>query len=198
MSLETMYALAGLRDYGRLAGYNMRQQITPNITFKCDGWITKWIIGGLWGNNVELFPELQIWRNDTNNTYRKINGTPIIVDSRNESLIYEYSNFSAIPFQAGDVLGAFVPQGGSSRLKLRSEANHGPLNYYLRTNNASESPYNNVNLSETLNTIYFPLVSVEISKFRVSFELLIIIPLCFVGVSTRSVQEMVNYCLFAC
>ena len=45
MSLETLRTLVGLREVGRLAGYNARQQITPSITFTCDGWITKWIIG---------------------------------------------------------------------------------------------------------------------------------------------------------
>ena len=166
MSLETMYALAGLEEYGRLAGYNMRQQITPSITFMCDGWITKWIIGALWDNTLELFPELQIWRKAGNETYRKINGTRIVVDTRNESLIYEYSNFTPIPFQAGDVLGAFVPLGNVTKLKLRSEGNRGPLNYYILTNNAPESPYNNVNLSGTLTSATFhPLISVEISKY---------------------------------
>ena len=172
MSLETMYALAGRGEYGRLTGYNMRQQITPSITFTCDGWITKWIIGALWSNRLELFPELQIWRKAGNDTYRKINGTRIIVDTRNGSLIYEYSNFSAIPFQAGDVLGAFVPVGSLTKLRLRSEGNNrGHLNYYIFTNNAPESPYDNVNLSGTLNiasATYHPLISVEISKYKVS------------------------------
>ena len=81
MSLETMYALVGLGEVGRFTGYNQRQQIIPNITFTCDGWITKWIIGALWGNDGTLFLELQIWRNDGNKTYRKINGTFISVES---------------------------------------------------------------------------------------------------------------------
>ena len=109
MSVKTMYTLVGLGDVGRFTGYNQRQQITPNITFTCDGWITKWIIGALWDNNVMLFPELQIWRNDGNATYRKINGTFLSVETFNESLMYEYSNFSPIPFQARDILGTFVP-----------------------------------------------------------------------------------------
>ena len=203
MSLETMYALAGLEEYGRLAGYNMRQQITPSITFMCDGWITKWIIGALWGDTLELFPELQIWRKAGNETYRKISGTRIVVDRRNENLIYEYSNFTPIPFQAGDVLGAFVPLGNVTKLKLRSEGNRGPLNYYILTNNAPESPYNNVNLSGTLTSATFhPLISVEISKHKVSLilgiEFFMIKSFCFVGVSTstRFVQEMVIHILY--
>lgn len=166
MSVETMYALVGLGEVGRFTGYNPRQQITPNITFTCDGWITKWIIGALWGKNNTLFPELQIWRNDGNNTYRKINGTFISVETRNASLIYEYSDFSPIPFQAGDILGAFVPKGSFSKLKLRSEGGRGHVNYFKTTSNdATESPYDSIDLSGPLSTTtYHPLVSVEISK----------------------------------
>ena len=115
-----------------------------------------------------LFPELQIWRNDGNATYRKINGTFISVETNNASLIYEYSDFYPIPFQAGDILGAFVPRGGVSKLKLRSECGcgHGHLNYFKTTSeDATESPYDRIDLSETVSRgTYHPMVSVEISK----------------------------------
>ena len=178
MSVETMYTLVGLGEVGRLIGHNRRQQITPNITFTCDGWITKWIIGALWGSENMLFPELQIWRNDGNATYRKINGTFISVETSNASLIYEYSDFSPIPFQAGDILGAFVPKG--SKLKLRSEHDRSHLNYFNTTSDdATESPYDSIDLSGPLSTAtYHPLVSVEISKYCVylDLELMITIP----------------------
>ena len=163
MSVETIVELG---EVGRFTGRNRRQQITPTITFTCNGWITKWIIGALWDGGNVLFPELQIWRNDGNDTYRKINGTFISVETNNASLIYKYSNFSPIPFQAGDILGAFVPQGGLSKLKLRSEGNRGHLNYYIRTDvSAIESPYDSINLSGIVTrATYHPMVSVEISK----------------------------------
>ena len=186
MSVETMYTLVGLGEVGRFTGYNQRQQITPNITFTCDGWITKWIIGALWNGGNMLFPELQIWRNDGNDTYRKINGTFISVETRNASLIYEYSNFPPIPFQAGDILGAFVPQGSLSKLKLRSERGHGHLNYYISTNvDTTESPYESIDLSETVSrATYHPMVSVEISKYPLGLELLITITTTYIKQST--------------
>ena len=147
MSVETMNTLVGRGEVGRFSGYNRRQQITPNITFTCNGWITKWILGASWDDGNMLFPELQIWRNDGNNTYRKINGTFISVETSNPGLIYEYSDFSPIPFQAGDILGAFVPQGGLSKLKLRSERGRGHLNYFKTTSKAAtESPYDSIDL----------------------------------------------------
>ena len=165
MSVETMHTLVGLGEVGRLIGYNRRQQITPSITFTCNGWITKWIIGAIWDDENKLFPELQIWRNDGNNTYRKINGTFISLETSNPSLIYEYSDFSAIPFQAGDILGAFTPRSSLSKLILRLEDDRGHLNYYMRTNiDATESPYDSIDLSEIDGSAtYHPLVSVEIS-----------------------------------
>ena len=54
-------------------------------------------------------PELQLWRNTGNDTFVKINGTFVTSETFNSSLIYEYSSFSPIQFQAGDVLGIFVP-----------------------------------------------------------------------------------------
>ena len=177
MSVENMYTLVGLGEVGRFTGYTRRQQITPNITFTCDGWITKWIIGALWDGGNMLFPELQIWRNDGNATYRKINGTFISVETRNASSIYEYTNFSPIPFQAGDILGAFVPRGGLSKLRLRSERGRGHLNYYISTNvDTTESPYNSIDLFKTvIRATYHPVVSVEISKYPLGLELLITI-----------------------
>ena len=173
MNMETMRTLLGLEEVGRLVGSARRQQITPDIRFKCDGMITKWIIGALWGNGLDdtLFPELQLWRNIGNDTYQKINGTFITVQTWSSNLIYEYDDFSPIPFQAGDILGAFIPIGPLSKLKLRSEGAHGPLNYYLRTtNSAEESPYDAIDLHESLSTgIYHPLITVEISKCRASF-----------------------------
>ena len=134
----------------------VNQQITPNIKFTCDGWITKWITGAIWDGKKTLFPELQIWRNDGNDTYRKINGTFISVETSNASLIYEYSDFSPIPFQAGDVVGAFVPRGGLSKLKLRSEGSRGHVNYYIRTyDDATESPYDRIEIdSVSLSSVF--------------------------------------------
>ena len=169
MSNETLRSLLGLEGVGTLEGRAQRQQITPDINFTCDGVITKWIIGALRVGNPTLVPgpELQLWRNTGNGTYVKINGTLVTSETSNSSLIYEYSSFSPIPFQAGDVLGIFVPRAVESSLWLRSEAGYGPLNYFMPTKeDARMSPHDELQLSDLSFDTYHPLVSLEICELK--------------------------------
>ena len=169
MSLETLHTLVGLGDIGRLVNRDKRQQITPDINFTCDGVITKWIVGGDWVNDSSLIPgpELQLWRKTTSNTYIKINGTFFTSNVSSDNGIYNDSSFSPIPFQAGDILGIFVPRSGSTRLRLRDELSHGPLNYYtvISPSTANTSPHTEFQLSDfATSQVYHPLVSVEICE----------------------------------
>jgi ephrin-B len=171
MSVERMRLLLGLDSVGGRINTQSRQQITPDIRFTCDGMITKWIVGADWANHKNLYPELQVWRSSGNGTYRKINGTLIDVDSSTESKqrVYEYNNFPPIPFQAGDILGVFMPQSRDSKLKLRAEEGHGHTNYYIPTADSDTvSPYDSIDLQQLQDTpqvsssVYHPLVTVEI------------------------------------
>ena len=166
LELETV----GDRDF-----LNSRQQITPDINFTCDGLITKWILGGRWPNNNNSYPELQVWRKVGNGVYHKMNGTVIDISMRSSTRIYEYENFSPIPVLAGDILGVFQPHNGISQLGLWSERDNGPLTYYLPTDGtATESPFSfidlqNMSMSSLSSQIYYPLVTVEMSKLLVVF-----------------------------
>ena len=163
-----MRILLGLDIVGDRVIRGRRQQITPDINFTCDGLITKWIIGASWGN-TNFYPELQIWRNIGNDTYHKINGTLMNIATQGQTFIYEYENFPPIPFQAGDILGMFQPVWQQNILRMRSENNRGPINYYILTNiSVTESPFDTIDLQSmpSLNSLtYHPLVTVEISKF---------------------------------
>ena len=149
-----------------------RQQITPDMRFTCDGMITKWIIGADWGydGNDRLFPELQIWRRSGDDEYQKINGTVIDINTRNDDRVYEYP-VSPIPFQAGDILGVFIPRDSRSKIRLRAESGRGPTNYFIPTHNSvTMSPFTNINIHQdtTSSAVYHPLVSVEIGEYRIS------------------------------
>ena len=161
-----MRILLGLDTVNQSNSYPQCQQITPDMRFTCDGWITKWIIGASVANG-SLYPEIQVWRN-TSNTYQKINGTLIVIPSTNGVQRYEYSDFHPIAIQAGDVLGVFLPPATSSRLTLLSEDTTSPTNYYLTTDSTdSESPYDMIDLENTPSLMsqgYHLLVSVEIGK----------------------------------
>ena len=170
MSVERVRSLLGLEGVGIAVTCHRRQQITPDINFTCDGMITKWIVGGHWSNGGDLYPELQVWRNIGNDVYQKINGTFINITTESSNRIYEFDNFSPIPFLAGDILGVFIPRNRDSKLRLRAEADDGPINYYLHTlNNATVSPYGTIDIESnmppyTIGT-YRPLVTIEISRF---------------------------------
>ena len=165
-----MRLLLGLDSVGSaISGTGRRQQITPDIRFTCDGMITKWIVGADWNNGNSLYPELQIWRSSGNDMYQKINGTFIEVDTESGDRVYEYDDFAPIPFQAGDILGVFVPPNGDSKLRLRAESEPGPTNYYIHTDNSDTvSPYDSIDLQQDTpqvsSSVYHPLVTVEIGK----------------------------------
>ena len=145
-----------------------RQQITQDIRFTCDGMITKWIVGADWNSEDNFYPELQVWRSSGNDTYQKINGTFLEFADSSSNHIYEYDNFSPIPFQAGDILGVFIPRTTLSRLRLLSENTDSPTNYYLTTGGSvSVSPHDMIDIQNTpmvMSGTYHPLVSVEIGK----------------------------------
>ena len=163
-----MRLLLGLDSVGGSMHTERRQQITPDIRFTCDGMITKWIVGADGNSGDNFYPELQIWRNIRNDTYQKINGTFLEFADNSSAGIYEYDNFSPIPFQAGDILGVFIPQTSLSRLRLLSEDTDSPTNYYLTTGDSvSVSPHDMIDIQNTpmvMSGTYHPLVSVEIGE----------------------------------
>ena len=128
------------------------------MRFTCEGMITKWIIGADWGSSFDdtLYPELQLWRS---NVYQKINTTLIRNNTRSPNRIYEF-NIPPIPFQAGDILGAFIPQT-QSKLSLLAENGPGPTNYYIP---ATVSPHDIIDTQLVTSATYHPLVTVEIGK----------------------------------
>ena len=161
-----MRILLGLDTVGALADRGARQQITPDMNFTCDGMITKWIVGAGWGSSDSFYPELQVWRNIGNDVYQKINGTVLNIGAESSNRIYEYDNFSPIPFLAGDILGVFIPRRLNTKLRLKAEDDRGPLNYYIPTEDTvSISPYDTIDLLNISTQVYHRLVTVEISKF---------------------------------
>ena len=81
-----------------------RQVLIPDINFRCDGTITKWVFGVRYRGNSKAHTELQIWRRSspTDNTYTKIDGTTIMVGAENSSQVYEYLLDTPLAFQEGD------------------------------------------------------------------------------------------------
>ena len=170
MSVERMRILLGLDTVKKSVIRAQRQQITPDLNFTCHGLITSWVVGAEWRGDDYRYPELQIWRRVDNDSsvYQKINGTFLRVSNNTTSGIYEYDDFSPIPFRPGDVVGMFLPRDSLSKLRVRSEDISGHFNYYLPVENSDKvSPFEEMDLEDTedlKSEEYLPLVSVYITS----------------------------------
>ena len=84
MSIERIgYVLDSSSIPSTTTGIDQRQQISPDMKFTCDGFITKWIIGAQYAVGNSQYPELQIWRNIANSSvYKKISGVSITIPIR--------------------------------------------------------------------------------------------------------------------
>ena len=166
MGVEKMRILLGLDQVNSSRSHGLRQQLTPDMNFTCDGVITKWVVAARWKGDDYLNPELQIWRKVRNTSYQKIHGTILRAGTRSGNGIYEFDNFPSIPFLAGDILGVFQPQYRLSRLRVRSENTNTPLNYYIIVDDSTVVfLFRTIDLenSEQLQSAqYHPLVSVYI------------------------------------
>ena len=174
MSLERIRLLLNVDGVSGTTTIERRQQISPEMNFTCNGTITKWIIGAdSFDTNRHLYPELQVWRNIVNDTYRKISGTYIFFPFADlENRIYEYSGFTPIEVKAGDILGVFTPEDSYSRIFLLSESgSNRPAQYYhsLSDSTLSSSNIDMIDIEKnipplTRRTNYYPMVSVEFGK----------------------------------
>ena len=168
MSEERMRILLGLETVNDPLTAVRTQQITPDMTFTCNGTITKWIFATGLMINAPRSAEFQLWRNTGSDVYEKINGTLITMTEIEVSAhIYEYDAFPPIPVQAGDILGVFLPS--SHNIVLNAENTDSPTNYYHPVLLFGTSTvYDTFNLSDTslISRNYHLMVSVEISKLR--------------------------------
>ena len=150
---------------------NRAQRIIPSLRFDCDGAITKWIVGASWRNaaNATSFPDLQIWRNSSENgVYMKVGNTTLFATRSNSSRLYEFPVEPSLPFQRGDILGIFQPSNSRSRIRILYKTGSGnPPNFVFSTGgNITEPPFETFNTSSPgvrLQTV-LPLISVEICK----------------------------------
>ena len=161
---------------GGLKSKDKQQRLIPSINFTCNGSVTKWIVAGKKqsGRNHDFYPVLQIWRSNGVGTYNQVGSTTLILqdDDSQDLGVYEYSPQLPLEFQAGDVLGIFQPEGGKNKLKISSGIGTGPLNYFVDTDRATMPPSDTFTLSEDTDND-LPLVTVEISKFRTSYIVIV-------------------------
>ena len=111
--------------------------------------------------------ELQLWRNTTNGVYEKINGTQInITTTKSSHGVFEFDNFSPIPFQAGDILGLYLPRTNS--IRFYSEDTNSTINYFIIEHAES---YDTIDTTSVRSSFYHPMVFIEISELGTSIVL---------------------------
>ena len=133
------------------------QRLFPNITFTCNGSITKWIVGAEPSNNGQLKPELQIWRRISLDTYTKISFSFLTPNVTSYPNVHEYIPNPPLEFQEGDILGVYQPTT-AEELRVYYQEDTGPVNYRDFDSTAPST----FNTDGPDSRYYYPLVSVEI------------------------------------
>ena len=141
------------------------QFLYPKMIFLCNGFVTKWIFGAD-DRGDQYYPELQIWRQLSRNSYTKIGSSSVNAGTMIGTNLYEFIPQTPLEFKEGDIFGAFIPLGVINRgLVLNEQKGSGPINIqmdlYLRPT-SPPSTLHSSNLSFANND--FPLVTVEISN----------------------------------
>ena len=134
------------------------QYISPNLTFPCDGTVTKWKIGTEDQNNEQVY--LQIWR-PTGTDYTRIAET-VYTHSGGMTISEVPTNMTV---SAGDVIGFFIPRGGKEGLGVAwaPVPDHTLLQGVMRSKNGV-SPVATFSGSPTTILSSSPLVSVMFGK----------------------------------
>ena len=136
---------------------DQQQRLFPDITFTCNGSITKWIVGAE-TDNGDALPELQIWRNTGGSHYAKASFSILSSSTPDSNNIIEYNLNTPLELQEGDILGVYQPR--DSALVVYYQERDGPLNFQ---NDMLDSALTTVNLDNLDNQYDYPLVTVEIS-----------------------------------
>ena len=134
------------------------QYISPNLTFPCDGTVTKWKIGTEDQNNEQV--HLQIWRT-TGTDYTRVAET-IYTHSGGGTISEVLTNMTV---SAGDVVGFFIPRPGDHGLKVAwaPVPDHTLLRGVMKSKNGV-SPVATFSGSPTTILSSSPLVSVIFGK----------------------------------
>jgi len=106
--LENFYDFLCVSNRRAKNGY---QYISPNLTFPCDGIVTKWKIGTEDKSNEQLY--LQIWR-PTETDYMRVAET-VYTHSRGGTIAEVLTNMTV---SGGDVIGFFIPRPGRDGLRV--------------------------------------------------------------------------------
>ena len=158
--------------------------IIPGMTFTCNGYITRWTVGGSWtqSSDPNIIPELQIWRSelDSGSTFSRVitaqlypvppvASSNVILNGGQYFRKHVFSNNFNPPVSVrkGDVLGLMVSPYGQFTVQMTSFPYISLPRNYIYTSSANFSNLRNVDFQLSMWTsveMLQPLISLDISK----------------------------------
>ena len=153
-----------------------RQLLYPQLTFSCNGSVSKWIYGAVDRSATGELPEIQIWRQTDTDTYTKQTFSRVSANETEPGTnIHEYYPETPLEFQEGDILGYFQPDEDDSQIVLYAQRESGPTNLRVDENNVDIAPIT-VTISELREEggNDYPLISLEISEYIYLLILIIV------------------------
>ena len=115
--------------------------------------------------NLDLYPELQIWRPIGSGSYMKMQSSTVNI-TRSFTNRYEYIPDPPLDFRVGDVVGIYQPSQSRSRLYLhyyRGNEYNQLMNYYFEGNTPK---FLNVSTDGVMSERILPLVAVEVNNSK--------------------------------
>jgi hypothetical protein len=145
-------------------------RLFPNIRFPHDGIIKKWILSGIAHMDGSGYPELQVWRSETNanneTIFNKINSYLIrsLNTSQDENVYEYYYTQSEVQYvKKGDLLGIFRPANDRNSLEIYYRPNSGLQNLMISETTPPERITNRPNKYSILYDV--PMISAVIGDY---------------------------------
>lgn len=132
----------------------------------CTGNLTEWIFAAKWYGTKEKFPELQVWRKQSEGYYIKIAySSPSSILSQSSNNLYTYQPNPPLQVQSGDVLGIHEPDRIKASFTIYLYSLSVPNSYYYRSNVIEPQDTFDVNtMMGVREGQHYPLLSAVIGK----------------------------------
>lgn len=144
-------------------------RVIPDMKFTCNGTIRGLYLAGLvklYSNDI--YPELQIWRNDpTNNVYQLVSSRKIKIspESIGNKVFFYYQFPSQIPFMENDFIGIYQPSANTTLQIAHYDSMNAPITHSLTEFNSKLTTFNIASSGVTRIVGQSLLVNLKLCKF---------------------------------
>ena len=116
-------------------------RVVPGWNFNCSGNITSLLLGVDIRTGETKYPEVQTWRRN-GNQFTRVDSRTIVLSPGNFSAsgVFQYHLTTPLPVVAGDMIGVYQPNDGSSVVRFFYTNNDPDAPNAYRVNNLAQSP----------------------------------------------------------